>query len=496
MFNKLSQLKSGFSGYCRQLLVLHLTLGMVLTAPLMGLDAVIGTGYHDTQRWMELVALAVIAMLAVLRLGRGVLTLPTFESPGAWCLLLAGLLGLISALLSAEPRQAFFEVGVFFFLLLAAWLIAAEVAQGGEVRLESALAWVVVGSLLYGFKAMVAYLGALLSGVQPDPANLIPGFDTYRFFNHGQSVTLPLLGLYICLQEGSMVRSRGWLAAGWMALVVWWMLLLASAGRGTLVAMAVVIVAAGAGRGSRAWPWVRTMAWGALSGGAAYVLLYIAVPHWLGLESFGFFGRIVQRSVDNFGSSRGYLWACAVQMVLQNPWLGAGPLHFAQVCAPLEIAAHPHNWVLQMAAEWGLLALGCMCAVLVIAWRTLHACGTALDENDERGQATLTCWLATGCAIVLDGLVSGLVVMPVSQLWIAVYVGLAWGWVCFVRGGTKPSAADSRSWRLAVGAVILAAAGVLAVGVVTTLASARTAESTGLRLAPRAWGAGLFYEAR
>lgn len=495
MFNKSSQLKSGFGEYCqgRQPLVLSLTLGMVLIAPLMGLDAVIGTGYHDTQRWMELAALAVIAVVALVRLVRGALALPALKSPGAWWVCLAGVLGLISALLSTAPRQAFFEVGVFFLLLLTAWLIAAEVAQRGAAGLESVLAWVVVGSLLYGFKAMVAYLGALLSGAQPDPANLIPGFDTYRFFNHEQTVTLPLLGLYVCLQAGKVARSRGWLAAGWMALVVWWMLLFASAGRGTLVAMAVVMLAAGVGRGSRAWPWVRTMAWGALAGGAAYVLLYMAVPQWLGLESFGFFGGIVQRSVDNFGSSRGALWACAIQMVLQNPWLGAGPLHYAQVCAPLQVAAHPHNWVLQIAAEWGLLALGCIGAALLLAFRALHGCGAVLDERDERNQAMLTCWLATGIAIVLDGLVSGLLVMPVSQLWIASYAGLAWGWVRAVRppsGG--PPVAASLSWRCFAGGVILAAAGLLTVGVAATLASAHSAESEGLRLAPRAWGSGFF----
>jgi hypothetical protein len=180
-------------------------------------------------------------------------------------------------------------------------------------------------------------------------------------------------------------------------------------------------------------------------------------------------------------------------MVIQNPWLGAGPLHYAQVCAPLQVAAHPHNWVLQIAAEWGLLALGCIGAALLLAFRALHGCGAVLDERDERNQAMLTCWLATGIAIVLDGLVSGLLVMPVSQLWIASYAGLAWGWVRAVRppsGG--PPVAASLPWRCFAGGVILAAAGLLTVGVAATLASAHSAESEGLRLAPRAWGSGFF----
>ena len=497
MLNKRSQLKSGFGKYCqgRQPLVLNQTLGKVLVAPLLGLDAVVGTGYHDTQRWMELAALAVIAMVAVLRLVRGALTLPALKSSGAWWVLLAGVLGLISALLSAVPKQAFFEVGVFFLLLLTAWLIAAEVAQGGDARLESALAWVVLGSLLYGFKAMVVYLGALLSGAQPDPANLIPGFDTFRFFNHGQTITLPLLGLYVCLRGGKDACSRGWLVAGWMALVVWWTLLFVSAGRGTLVAMAVVMVAAGVVRGRRAWPWVRTMVWGALAGGAAYVLLYVAVPQWLGLESFGFFGRIVQRSVDNFGSSRSYLWACAIQMVIQNPWLGAGPLHYAQFCAPLQVAAHPHNWVLQIAAEWGLVALTCIAAALFHGFRSLQRSKACLKAGDERAQAMLTCWLATSVAILLDGLVSGLHVMPVSQMWVAVFSGLAWGWMKNLQAQAAPKTTSRVAQWIAVG-VIVAGVGLWSIGVVESVASAQAmgqAPEPGLALLrPRAWGYGFF----
>lgn len=475
---------------------LALATGAALLSPLLGLDMLLDGGYHDTQRGLQLAVLGVVALLTLLQLHTGAVRWPGMATPSLWLGLLAGGLGVLSSVLAAFPAQAAFELGIFFFLFLTAWRVATEVAPASSVRIPQALAWVVAGSLLYGFKALLVYVIALVMGGQPNPANLIHGFDNYRFLNHGQTVTLPLLGLFICLVSANDVRSRRWRAAGWVALVLWWMLLFMTAGRGTLIGVVVAMVCVGLWRQSLAWLWVRTMALGAVAGLLAYGVLYVGVPRWLGLEPFGFLGQVVQRSFDNPGSSRWALWTCAVQMVVQHPWLGAGPLHYAQVCAPLEIAAHPHNWVLQMAAEWGLLALGCVCAVLVIAWRALYACGAALDENDERGQAALTCWLATGCAIVLDGLVSGLLVMPVSQLWIAIYAGLAWGWARSLRWGAKPPVTDSRAWRLVAGAVILAVGGLLTVGVVATLASARSAESASLRLAPRAWGAGLFGVAR
>lgn len=476
---------------------LAFVIAVALLSPLLGMDMLVGTGYHDTQRWLELGVLAAMALLAVLRLHTGVVRLPGLQAQGMRLLLLAGVLGLLSCLQAAFPAQALFEWGIFFFLLLTAWLMAAEVAQVSSARIPQALAWVVAGSLLYGFKALLTYAIALFLGDQPDPGNLIPGFDIYRFFNHGQTVTLPLLGLFICLMAGEAVRSRRWRRAGWVALVLWWMLLFVTAGRGTFIGVVLAMASVGWVRKSLAWPWVRTMAWGALGGLLAYMVLYVALPQLQGLGPFSFLGYVVQRSIETPGSSRGALWSCAALMVQQHPWLGAGPLHYAQLCAPLGIAAHPHNWVLQIAAEWGLPVLACLVGVCAYALRALHCCGAQLPPSDAANQAMLTCWLATGAAILLDGLVSGLLVMPVSQLWLAIYAGLAWGWVQSFSLAVPQL--HSRAWRLAAGVFLVGAAGVFSVGVATShrVASAleATPESELALLRPRAWGLGLFGEA-
>jgi O-antigen ligase len=124
-------------------------------------------------------------------------------------------------------------------------------------------------------------------------------------------------------------------------------------------------------------------------------------------------------------------------MIREDPWLGAGPLHFAHHAQDLQIAAHPHNWPLQIGSEWGLPALLLLCSALALAMRKLWQLRKIVAAKD---QDTLTAWLVTGLAILLDGLVSGLLVMPTSQLWIALYVGCVWGWSTAQLPFSKPIA--------------------------------------------------------
>lgn len=467
-----------------------LLLGVALGSPLLWLDILFQNGYHDTQRWLQLITLIVVGILTLWRIAFGVQPPPSFWVSGNRLLVSICLLGLVSAYRSARPEVAAFEVGLFFFLILAMWVIASEASSSFSKTLQAVLIWTVLGSLLYQFKAIITYGAALFSGVISGPGYLIPGFDTYRFFNHGQTITLPLLGLAACL-AGDETRLRR--AVSWLALVGWWALLFVSAGRGTLVGVVAAAAIVGVAFGLRAWPWIRTMALGALGGLVVYVVMYVFIPLLYGLPSLGFLEGVVERSVNNMGSRRGPLWSCAYDMLVAHPWFGGGPMHYAQICAPLNIAAHPHNWVLQIAAEWGLLALACACAAVVLGLRSLLQCMPALESRDKRNQAILTCWLATAIAIMVDGMVSGLLVMPVSQLWLVVYLGLSVGWLrSFHAGPALKQSSNSRPRQFAAIVAILGGAWLLVIGIGATQTAAKTAELNAERLAPRAWGYGFF----
>jgi hypothetical protein len=125
-------------------------------------------------------------------------------------------------------------------------------------------------------------------------------------------------------------------------------------------------------------------------------------------------------------------------MMQASPWLGAGPAHFAHYGRDLPHGtAHPHSWLLQIGSEWGLPALLLLCGAVALAMHKLWQLRTTTIELKD--QTTLAAWLVTGWAILVDGLVSGLIVFPTSQLWIALYLGCAWGWVVTRSSSSKPA---------------------------------------------------------
>lgn len=462
---------------------LFCTIGVVTVLPLLSLGLLWQGGYHDTQRWFELFWLLIagfyFAFLIIKKysyfnfdFSRGVIGFLVF--------------GFYSSLLSQNFSYSAFEFSVFFLLCILASVISFEMGSNYRIKLESALNLVLLGSLLYEFKALATYVAALFSGMGIESDYLLPGFDNYRFFNHGQTVTLPLLGLQVVFSMQN--RTKFWRTLGWVGLTAWWMLLYVSSGRGTFVGVLFGMLLVGLKFRSIAWPWLRVMLIGAFVGLLMYIVFYILTPHFAGMQAFGFLGVVVERSVKNLGSSRESLWLCASEMIFQKPWFGHGPLSFAKNCSSMGIAAHPHNWFLQIAAEWGGLALLCLLFALYKGVKALLAVGRLLQPTDFRGQAILTCWLAIAFAVLVDGLVSGLIVMPLSQLWIAVYIGLSSGWARSVVGKNVKNGIFV--FNIISVVVVMVVGGILVIGIMATRLAGEIPENNAKLLSPRAWGYG------
>jgi len=185
-------------------------------------------------------------------------------------------------------------------------------------------------------------------------------------------------------------------------------------------------------------------------------------------------------------TSREVLWELSWNAIAQHPLLGLGPMHFATLKS--HVGAHPHNWAMQVASEWGLPAL-------VVLLYALTRVAKRLRRAHVSGQGFSTeAALAIAVAVVY-GLVDGNLVMPVSQTATALALGLALG--C-LEGGP-----DSRFHRgsqtVAISTITAAAAVAICAFAADSLAdqprttAAFRAEYPRDWLVPRFWEQGLLW---
>jgi len=135
------------------------------------------------------------------------------------------------------------------------------------------------------------------------------------------------------------------------------------------------------------------------------------------------------------------LWTIAVEMSGQHPWLGVGPMHYADDA--VSYAAHPHNALLQIAAEWGLPALAIVLLLFVIglrAWLRAGPGSISASHDQEQGANLQPALFAALLTATVHAMFSGIIVMPVSLTMMT----LTLGWMI----GTTCSRADNRNSRL------------------------------------------------
>ena len=189
-----------------------------------------------------------------------------------------------------------------------------------------------------------------------------------------------------------------------------------------------------------------------LAGAGLYVVL------------FSLMGGVTPEVADRLAEEGGYAWrlqrwTTCLEMVFAHPWLGAGPMHFAW--APFRIApgAHPHNAVLQWAAEWGVLSTLIMSGL--VTWgggrwliREMGEASSAIPRSNAVRIGLVVAVLA-GAA---HAMVSGLLVTPVSQIFLALVGGWAWG--RYQHDRASPTV-PSRSARLVLCVVLIGAMGIV-----------------------------------
>ena len=371
---------------------------------------------HDDKRVLELLLISTALLWVVLGGLSTAFACPLWNSQSRYAAYLLLAFAGLSTLLSASPRHAVLEISVFSGLFCVCQLTAVLWREYRLILLKSLVFAIWIGAVFYMVGFYTGYLASFLESIPlcwPEP---FFGFSNVRFFNQYQLLTLSLLCLPLLGCTIKRTAIRRWL---FIILTCWWVLLFASAGRGVLLAwLLAMLVTAGCYR-QLARPLLRLQLTGFISGLIGYGVLFYLLP------SFLVGGILTQTVFRDSTSDRIGLWKQALSMIQAHPWLGVGPMHYAWY--PNDLAAHPHNSVLQLAAEWGWPATVLMLTLTgygVFCWLKRFN-SVSLQTVDHPNIAVALFF--TLVANASYSLVDGVIVMPLSQVMMAVVIGLMIG---------------------------------------------------------------------
>ncbi|EPN59413.1 putative pilus biosynthesis-like protein, partial [Pseudomonas syringae pv. actinidiae ICMP 19096] len=266
---------------------------------------------------------------------------------------------------------------------------------------------------------------------------------------------------------------------------LWWMIAISGGTRGTWLGMAAAVaVTFCLGRAGRRWAGWQLGA--ASTGLLLFSLLFSVLPSLLGIEVSNFAGDRLTTSL----SAREILWQQAWEMIKQRPLLGFGPMHFADIWNA--VAAHPHQAILQWACEWGIPSTLCVAGLALYGLSTTAVLLRKRAQSLEPVDLMRLCLFASLIGALTQSMVDGVIVMPYSQLWLAIIVG----WLLALhewQAAPRPaSVALSRAWLLC----LTLATGMILYTIVRDLPDMDTrrqqfSEDFGGRYLPRFWMQGV-----
>ena len=377
---------------------------------------IIEGNWHDQQRIMQIFLFSFISVTALIfTFSSSSDSQSSFYKKKDVIIFLAfSLSGLLSVFFSKYWGNALLE----WALVCIAIMSAAYIAKVRVVANDSFDRWAVTAinfTFLFYLVGLIARFLAVIGGQPIIVGNLLDGFSNIRFFGQYLTFTLPFLALMI-FNAKSLIDSF----AGFCALGLGWMVCIASGTRGSWLALGFATIIVFFLNRKPARLWVKYQVFGCVSGLLAYLLFFFYLPSLFSVET------TLQNRLSNITtlSLREVIWERALVVIMDSPVLGAGPMHFAAYNNG--VGAHPHNSLLQIAAEWGLPA---MSLVLVVAIYALSKWVPSIGKNEEVSFHSMVdiALFAAVVAAMVQSLVDGVIVMPYSQVLLIFIGGWAWG---------------------------------------------------------------------
>ena len=373
------------------------------------------TWFLDKQRLLELLLLGFVLIDATFVSLFKKNSLP-ISKPLRLSFVILLVLSCFSTSLAYMPRHALIEISVFAALSYFS-LFIARLYQEDKALLIKYLTYIIWASiLLYMASFYTGYITAIIVKKPLHWPFPFTGFTNIRSFNQYQ---LWLLG-FVLLPLLCFELKRTTRILLHIALIFWWVLLFYSASRGVLIAWVIAMCLTTLVYRKLAWSFLRLQLMHLTLGYLSYQVLFKLIPS---INESTLITQTVLRQTTN---DRLILWDQAILLINNFPLFGVGPMHYAWFN---KTNGHPHNGVLQLAAEWGLPAT--LIILTIAAYGFYHwfkKFNTKQLQTASKFDSNLTSILFfTIVANTAYSMVDGVIVMPISQVLMFTMIGLMIG---------------------------------------------------------------------
>ncbi|MDI1310298.1 MAG: O-antigen ligase family protein [Methylotenera sp.] len=377
---------------------------------------IIVTSFHDNQRLVELLLVTLVLLYSAFSSNREEYS--TANQSMSFMLYMLMTLAIASSCLAISQRHAALEISLFAGLSYLAIFIA-NLYHENKTLLIKRLTYMFWASILLCMVSFyVGYITAIIFSTPVKWPNPLTGFSNIRFFNQYQLWTLGLITLPLLKTNFVSSNSRRWLH---LALSFWFVLLFFSASRGALLAWIFGISITAIVYKKSAWSFIRLQIIHLSTGYLVYKILFFIIPSLMEAAVI-IPGSIIRDTT----SDRLDLWKLSLNLIQEHPYFGIGPMSYAWVS---KISSHPHNSVLQLMSEWGLPAAFIIFYLVIyglISWlRKFNA--ISLKDNLKFDSNLAIILFFTLCTCSVYSLVDGVIVMPISQVMMFTFIGLAIG---------------------------------------------------------------------
>jgi hypothetical protein len=308
-------------------------------------------------------------------------------------------LAVCSTLTSQHVFWSMLEMVNIGLLMVAFYILASSMRA---VSQDSLFIGVYVSALLFSVFTFTRYILFLIfsyfDAQSFDIHGLMNGYANIRFFNQLQVMIVPLLFISFFSQKLAKFRR-----VSIVVLALHWMVLLQTEARGAMLslilAMSLMLYFLSADTRNKL---VISMLQSVLIGICLWLIFIIAIPYWL-MDSSNF-------QIRTGSSGRMDLWLYILKSIPERPWLGFGPMSFTWAEGRPLPNAHPHNSVMQLLYEYGVIS-----CIALVTWAVSRVCTRLVHLKKVTDYSSIPVTYAVLSALIYS-LASGVVVMPMAQL--------------------------------------------------------------------------------